>query len=192
MVRLKVNPVTISRRGCADLALPLCHFCPAFCKPSVCSAIHTKSCIILKIGNYTSIQCSKHGQISIVVIAIWQTYWILFTCWINILKWWNGSKWFEWIFIETSDFVMSCQTAIWQLLSSTNFRHFGDISNEMWAFPRLLLNWARVWKTMVFCGHCVVIFGPYWGKRAKFCKESNGGRFTNWKLEENLLCDFPT
>ena len=58
----------------------------------------------------------------------------------------------------------------------------GDISNEMGAFPKLLLNWAlRVWKTMVFCGHCVVIFGPYWAKRAKFCKESQRGEIC--KLE---------
>ena len=43
---LKVDPVTISRPGSADLAIP----CHAFCKLSVYSAIHRcpdKSCIIL-------------------------------------------------------------------------------------------------------------------------------------------------
>ena len=156
MVRLKVDPVTISRRGSADLAILTTLF--ANYPSALRYSCPDQSCIIMQnweLHKKTVTVCHKIHPCHCIL-----TNMNIQTSWVSLASVWYG-------------------------------RHFQ--LSEAGAFPMLLLNWARVWKTMLFCGQFVVIFGPYWPERAKWRLCKGGDLQTgNWGENSIFVSDFAT
>ena len=136
MVRLKVDPVTISRRGSADLAILTTLF--ANYPSALRYSCPDQSCIIMQnweLHKKTVTVCHKIHPCHCIL-----TNMNIQTSWVSLASVWYG-------------------------------RHFQ--LSEVGAFPVLLLNWARVWKTMLFAAK-LLLFLAHIGRKGQSDDSAKG------------------